>query len=321
MKLGVFTVLFAQKSLEEALDYIVDAGLEAVEIGTSNFPGDAHCPMKELLESRKRLHEFKANITGRGLIISALSCHGNPVHPNPAITREHHKNYEDTVRLAEKLGVKVVNCFSGCPGDSERSKYPNWVVCPWPPDFSEVVRWQWEEKVIPYWQKMGKFGRDHGVRFAFEMHPGFVVYNPETLIKLRKAVGGTVIGANFDPSHLFWQGMDPIACLKALKGAVYHVHAKDCYIDPGNTAVGGVLDTKSYTDEINRSWIFRTVGYGHGLDFWKEFVSTLRLIGYDHVLSIEHEDSLMSVNEGFRKAVKFLQGVLFTEKPGEVWWA
>ncbi|HDN67377.1 MAG TPA: sugar phosphate isomerase/epimerase, partial [Firmicutes bacterium] len=173
---------------------------------------------------------------------------------------------------------------------------------------------------IPYWQKAGKFAQEHGVRICLEMHPGFVVYNTETLLRLREAVG-EVIGANFDPSHLFWQGMDPIASVRKLGSAIFHVHAKDCRIDPFNASVNGVLDTKSYGDEIHRSWIFRTVGYGHGHEFWKDFVSTLRMVGYDDVLSIEHEDSLMSVNEGFTKAVAFLKEILLTEATGEMWWA
>ncbi len=251
--------------------------------------------------------------------ISGLSCHGNPVHPNKEIAEKHHRDFENTVLLAEKLGVKNVITFSGCPGDSENSRYPNWVTCPWPNDFLEVVNWQWEEKLIPYWKKAGQFARDHGVRVAFEMHPGFCVYNPETLLKIRSAVGD-VIGANFDPSHLFWQGIDPLLALRALEGAVYHVHAKDTKIDPKNSPVNGNLDTKPYTQESQRSWIFRTIGYGHDLGFWKDFVSTLRLIGYDEVLSIEHEDSLMSGREGFEKAVALLKEVVIKEKTGEVWW-
>ena len=320
MKLGVFTVLFAQQSLPEALDYIVKSGLQAVEIGTGNYPGDAHCPLDELVRSKAKARAWKKKITSRGLVISALSCHGNPLHPNKAFAKQNHDTWRKTVRLAEMLGVKTVVNFSGCPGDSDRAKYPNWVTCPWPPDFSEIVEWQWEKKVIPYWRKEAKFAANHGVRVAFEMHPGFVVYNTETMLRLRAECGRN-IGANFDPSHLFWQGMDPIACLRALKGCVYHVHAKDCRVDPLNAATVGVLDTKPYTDEINRGWIFRTVGYGHGPEFWKDFVSTLRLIGYDGALSIEHEDSLMSVNEGFQKAVSFLKDVLLYEKPGAMWWA
>ncbi len=320
MKLGVFTVLFGQQSLEEALDYIVKSGLQAVEIGTGNYPGDAHCPLDELLRSKAKARVWKKKITSRGLVISALSCHGNPLHPNKGFAKQNHDTWRKTVRLAEMIGVKTVVNFSGCPGDSDRAKYPNWVTCPWPPDFSEIVEWQWEKKVIPYWRKEAKFAANHGVRVAFEMHPGFVVYNTETMLRLRAECGRN-IGANFDPSHLFWQGMDPIACLRALKGCVYHVHAKDCRVDPLNAATVGVLDTKPYTDEINRGWIFRTVGYGHGPEFWKDFVSTLRLIGYDGTLSIEHEDSLMSVNEGFQKAVEFLKDVLLYEKPGAMWWA
>ena len=320
MKLGVLTVLFGQKSVEDTLDYVVKAGLEAVELGCGNYPGSPHTNVSALLKSNAKLKEYKKSITGRGLVISALSCHGNPLHPNKAIANAHHKVHRDTVILAEKLGVKTVINFSGCPGGSDKDKTPNWVTCPWPEDFSEIVNWQWEKKVIPYWSKESKFAADHGVRLAFEMHPGFVVYNSETMLRLRKECGNN-LGANFDPSHLFWQGMDPIASLMALKSCIYHVHAKDCRIDQVNTGKNGVLDTKSYGDEINRSWIFRTCGYGHGEDFWRDFVSTLRLIGYDHVLSIEHEDSLMSSNEGFMKAVEFLKGLLLKEKAGAMFWA
>ena len=320
MKVGVFAVLFADRPLGDALEYIANVGLETVELGCGNYPGDAHVPVKELLASRAKRKTFLSQVTDRGLEISALSCHGNPLHPNAALARKHHQVQRDTMALAEGLGVGTVIVFSGCPGDGDKATKPNWVTCPWPPDFSEVLAWQWEKKVVPYWSREAKVAADHGVKLAFEMHPGFVVYNPETLLRLRKACG-RVVGANFDPSHLFWQGMDPIQALKALKGCVWHVHAKDCRVDPANTAINGVLDTKPYTDEINRSWIFRTVGYGHGAEFWKDFVSTLRLIGYDGTLSIEHEDSLMSVREGFEKAVAFLKGLVLREKPGRAYWA
>ena len=321
MRLGVITVLFSQMPFEKMLDYVSKAGLDCVELGTGNYPGDAHCKPKELLKSKKKLEEFKDALKRYDLTISALSCHGNPLHPNKAIARKHHDTMRQTVLLAEKLGVKRVINFSGCPGGSDKDKYPNWVTCPWPDDFSEIVKWQWEAKVIPYWTREAKFCNDHGVKsIGFEMHPGFVVYNPETLLKLRAAVGKTIT-ANFDPSHLFWQGIDPIKALRALKGAVSHVHAKDTLVYSVNSEVNGVLDTKSYGDEYNRSWLFRTVGYGHGADFWNDFVSTLRLIGYDDVLSIEHEDSLMSAEEGFMKAVHFLKGVILREKSGEMWWA
>jgi sugar phosphate isomerase/epimerase len=231
----------------------------------------------------------------------------------------HRRDFRDTVLAAEQLGVRRVVTFSGCPGDSEGSKYPNWVTCPWPPDFLRILEWQWEEKVIPYWQEEVRFCRDHGVdMISLEMHPGFVVYNPETLLRLRQAAGPE-IGANFDPSHLFWQGIDPIFAIRELGEAIFHVHAKDTIIDPVNSPVNGVLDTKPYADELHRSWIFRTVGYGHDSKFWKDLVSNLRLIGYDYVLSMEHEDSLMSLREGLEKGVSFLRELVLTDERGKPW--
>jgi len=320
MKIGVFTALFQDQSLEKALDLIKEFGAEAVEIGTGNFPGNAHCNPDILLEDEAKLRNFKKAIEGRGLFISALSCHGNPLHPQPSIAKAHNKALRQTILLAEKLGVERVNTFAGCPGSSDSDKYPNWVTCPWPPYYSEILKWQWEEKIIPYWKRMVKFVGEHKVKICLEMHPGDSVYSPEKLLKLREAVGEE-IGCNFDPSHLFWQGIDPIIAIRKLGKAIYHVHAKDTYIDSINCSINGVLDTKPYSDEINRSWIFRTVGYGHGYDFWKNLVSALRLVGYDYVLSIEHEDSLMSPKEGLQKAVTFLKELIPLQKPGEMWWA
>ena len=168
---------------------------------------------------------------------------------------------------------------------------------------------------------MAKFAAEHGIKkIAFEMHPGFVVYNPETCLKLRAAVGD-IIGANFDPSHLFWQGIDPCAAIKALKGAIYHFHAKDTKIDTRNCDVNGVLDTKHYGDILERSWVFRTVGYGHGKEVWNDIISTLKAVGYDGAISIEHEDGLMSPNEGLEKAIAFLKEVIIYQNAGDMWWA
>ena len=223
--------------------------------------------------------------------------------------------------LCEQLNVDTLITFSGCPGDSDSSKYPNWVTCPWPEDFLEILKYQWEEKLIPYWKKACSFANKHGVnKIALEMHPGFCVYNPETLLKLRAAVGET-IGANFDPSHLFWQGINPIEAIKALKGAIYHFHAKDTNIDMQNTSANGVLDTKHYSELLSRSWVFRTVGYGHDMKVWKDMISTLKMVGYDGAISIEHEDSLMSITEGLTKAVEFLKELLIYESAGDMWWA
>ena len=322
MKLGVLTNLFGKMSLEEALTKFEALGIEAAEIGCGGYPGKAHCDPKVLLNDQKALDEFKATLARHHIELSNLSAHGNPVHPDKKIAKAFHDDFIDAVLLAEKLGVDTVVTFSGCPGGSPEDKTPNWATCPWPHDFLAVLKYQWDEVLIPYWKKTAEFARNHGVtKIAFEMHPGFCVYNPETLLRMREAVGET-IGANFDPSHLIWQGIDPVAAIRALEGAIYHFHAKDTKLDKYNVAKFGVLDTKRYQDEAHRSWIFRSVGYGNGMDYWRDIISALRLVGYDKVMSIEHEDSLMTPEEGLRHAVEFLkESIIQAPKPGSIGWA
>ncbi|MCX7011042.1 MAG: sugar phosphate isomerase/epimerase [Candidatus Sumerlaeota bacterium] len=320
MKVGVFLALFGDRTLEQALDYVTKMGIDTVEIGTGNWPGDPHCKPGALLRDGKKLQAFQDTLKKYGVTVSALSCHGNALHPNEEIAKKNHRVQRNTILLCQKLGIERMITFSGCPGGGPGDKTPNWATCAWPPDFLEVLKYQWEEKAIPYWREEAKFAANHGVKICFEAHPGFLVYNPETLLRLRAECGDN-IGANFDPSHFFWQGIDPIAAAREMGPAIFHVHAKDTKINPYKTIINGALDTKHYGDVINRSWVFRTVGYGHGEDWWRDFVSTLRAVGYDDVLSIEHEDSLMSQAEGLTKAVQFLQGLVIKESAGAMWWA
>ncbi|MFN2490324.1 MAG: sugar phosphate isomerase/epimerase family protein [Actinomycetota bacterium] len=322
MKLGVLTVLYQDLSLSEALDKVQAMGVQAIELGTGNYPGSHHCDPDHLLDDPGRARSLKSSVEDRGLIISALSQHGNPLHPNQELARASHETWRKTLQLAELLETSVVNGFSGCPGDHDGARGPNWVTCAWPEDYSHILEWQWNEKVLPYWTREASLAREHGVSIAFEMHPGFVVYNPETLLRLRGAVGPE-IGANFDPSHLFWQGIDPVEAIKVLgkAEAIFHVHAKDTYIDAGNVRLNGVLDTKSYDRVLDRAWSFRTVGYGHSEKVWRDIVSALRAVGYDHVVSIEHEDGLVSIDEGLKKAVDLLDAILFHEEKVTMWWA
>jgi len=320
MKLGFLTALFGDKTLDEVLEIIEPLGFQTIEFGTGNYPGGPHIDLEGLIASKNARTAFLDKLKRAGLQISALSCHGNCLHPDPAIGKAHADVQTKTIKLAGLLGVKVVNDFSGCPGSDEKSTKPNWVTCPWPPDYLEVLEWQWDKKVIPYWTKQAKFAKDNGVKIGFEAHPGFVVYNPETLMKLRKACG-TQLGANFDPSHFFWQGIDPVESVRYLGKAIYHVHAKDSKLYEPVSRVHGCLAVKHYGDEVNRAWLFRTCGYGHGYDWWNDFVSTLRMVGYDGPVSIEHEDGLMSNIEGLTKAAEFLKQVLIFQKPTAMTWA
>lgn len=322
MKLGVLTVPLGSMPLKDALAYLRGLGVQQIELGCGGFPGTAHADALALAGHPEKVKELAETVAESGLEIAALACHGNPVHPQKDIAEGYHRQFEAAILLAEQLKIDTIVGFSGCPGDCETSRYPNWVVATWPDDFQEIKKWQWEEKLIPYWKREADFAKAHGVKkIAFEMHPGFCVYNPETCLKLREAVGD-IIGANVDPSHLFWQGIDPVAAIRALKGAIYHFHAKDTAIDPYNTAINGVLNTTPFDQIAGRSWVFRTVGYGHDESVWRAIFSELSKVGYDGVISIEHEDGLMTDKEGLEKAIAFLkQTMIYERRDSDMFWA
>lgn len=321
MKLGVLTVALGDQPFDKALDFLEEQGVEMIEVGCGGHPGIAHCDPEILLHDDEALKKFRNTVEKHHMEISALSVHCNTIHPNKEIAAKADYDTHRAVLMAEKLGIHQINTFSGCAGDCSESKYPNWVTCAWPDDYTEILKYQWNECLVPYWRSFVPFAKEHGVnKIAFEPHPGFMVYNPETVLKIREAVGPE-IGANLDPSHLIWQGIDPVEAIKALKGAIFHFHAKDTRLNQRNIAVNGVLDTKPYSDEMGRSWIFRTIGYGNGESYWRDIISALRLVGYDHAVSIEHEDSLMSSPEGLKKAIAFLKDIIIREPAGEMFWA
>ncbi len=320
MELSVMSPVLNQMGLEEALAYLHSLGVDSMEIGAGGYPGMAHLDPKEYLGHPEKVEQLKALLKKYDMKFSAFACHGNPVHPNKEIAKKFHDEFVDAMRLAVQFGVDTIIGFSGCPGDCEASQNPNWVTCAWPNEYLDILDWQWNQVLIPYWKETAALAKEIGIRkIAFEMHPGFCVYNPSTLLRLREAVGD-IIGANFDPSHLFWQGIDPCEAIKLLGGAIYHFHAKDTKIDAANTAKIGVLDTQPYGDILNRAWVFRTVGYGHGQETWNAMISTLKAVGYDGAISIEHEDGLMSPKEGLEKAIAFLKNVLIYETAGQMWW-
>ncbi len=320
MEIGVFSALFGDRSWEEACKAASSYGVKAIEAGSGGVVGKGHVHPQEFLKDKAKRKRFTDAAQKYGLKISALSAHGNPLHPDREIAASDSDDLKASAELASLLGIDVVNCFGGCPGAGEDARYPNWITCPWPTYFGDAVKWQWEKKLVPFWKDMAKLGKDTGIRFGLEMHPGDMIYNPELLLKLRKEAGGHV-SCNFDPSHLFWQGIDPILAIERLGDAIVHVHAKDSQVNKNVVSFRGVNDWKHYSNIPERAWTFRTVGYGHGKDFWNDLVSALRVAGYDGTVSIEHEDPLMSADEGFRKAVSFLEEVLLYQKPGEMWWA
>jgi len=322
LKIGVLTSQpFPDQPLDEVLEYLSSRGVECVELSCGGFLGSTHLEPEKAMKDDSEIERILELMDEYDMEISAISAHGNPIHPQEEKAESYDNDLRTAIELADRLGVDVVNGFSGCPGASEDSKYPNWITFPWPPDHTEALEWQWEERIIPYWKDLSKFADEKDVEIGIEMHPNMSVYNPETMIKLRDETNER-IGANFDPSHLYWQGIDVLEAIQELgeRDAIKHVHAKDTRIYDHYKRLNGVLDAKPLSDIKNRAWNFRSVGYGHGESHWKEIVSALRLIGYDDVLSIEHEDLLASTQEGLEKAIDLLKRAIFKEEPLDAYW-
>ncbi len=310
--IGVFDPVYGDLSLDAMLDKISALGLEAIEIGTGGYPSNSHCPVNDLLADSGKLNAWKKKFDDRNIRVATLSCHGNPVHPDAAIAQRDADTFRRTVLLAEKLDVKVIVGFSGCPGANPTDKNPNWITYRWPDEYGHALDWQWKEKVIPYWQQAAAFARQHGIhRLALEMHPNFTVYNPRTLLKLRDAVGEE-IGANCDLSHLFWQQCDPVEVIHLLgkQNALFHAHMKDTVLYKHNVERYGVLNFAFDTKDLpEASANFRAVGYGHGAQLWKEIIRAYMDVGYEGILSIENEDPVLTGEVGVERAAYVLKNV------------
>jgi len=318
--IGVFDPAFPDLTLDQLVEKYASLGVEAAEIGTGGYPRNQHCPTQELLDDPAKLNAWRKKFEDHNIQIATLSCHGNPVHPDRKVAEHDDQTFRQTVLLAEKLGVKVIVGFSGCPGANPTDANPNWITYRWPPEYAAAQDWQWKERLVPYWKEAVKYARAHGVRrIALEMHPNFCVYNPLTLLKLREAVGEE-IGANNDLSHLFWQGCNPVEVIHMLgkEGAIYHAHMKDTVLYADKVARYGVLNFVFEKQDLKTaSDAFRAVGYGHGASTWKDIVRAYMDVGYDGIFSVENEDPILSGEVGVERALYVLKNVreeLLTEQ-------
>jgi len=313
MKIGMITDSLPDTTFEAMLSVASRLGMEMLEFGCGNWSSAPHLDLDRMLASDVARREFRSRLTGHGIAISALNCSGNPLHPGEP-GRKHDEVTRKTIRLAGLMGVERVVMMSGCPG-APGDSHANWITTEWPPEVREIVRWQWDEVLIPYWRDLVAFANAHGVRkLCLELHGYQNVYNVATLKRLRDAVGETV-GANLDPSHLMWMGADPIAAAHALDGAIYYVHAKDTRIETHVADVNGVIDTTPGGDYRHRAWNYITLGRGHDESWWRAFVAALAAVGYDGVLSIEHEDPAMSAEAGVEESVDLLRKVMGPSAP------
>ncbi|MES2816653.1 MAG: sugar phosphate isomerase/epimerase [Pseudomonadota bacterium] len=307
MKLGFVSDSLGGLPFGEVLDHAQRMGVSGIEVNTCGWSTSPHFDLQAMLGHAAKQQAFKQQFTDRGLEIISLNANGNPLHPTDPTQAEGLRN---TIRVAGEMGIKTVCTMSGLPAGNATDTMPNWVVSSWPPETQAILRYQWEAKLLPFWSEITALARSCGVeRIALELHGNQCVYNVPSLLKLRAAVGSTV-GANLDPSHLFWMGADPLLAAEALGDAIYHVHAKDTFLNAPKQATTSLLENGSLMDIAARSWSYITLGFGHGEEWWRQFCYRLKMAGYDGWLSIEHEDVLLNSLEGLEKSVALLQGVM-----------
>lgn len=307
MKLGFVTDSLSGQSLNELLDNAVRMGVDGIEVNTGGWSTAPHFDYKKMLSDKSERDAFMAELKSRGLEVASLNANGNPLHPTD---KKQSECLKDTIRLAGEMGIKKVCTMSGLPAGNASDTMPNWVVSSWPPETQAILNYQWNDVLLPYWHEIVTLAKEVGVeQIALELHGNQCVYNVPSMLHLRQEVG-PIVGANLDPSHLFWMGGDPYSFIDALGDAIYHVHAKDTMVNKAKQRTTTLLENGSLTDISARSWSYITLGYGHGEEWWREFVYRLLMVGYKGYLSIEHEDVLLNSLEGLEKSVNLLKNVM-----------
>ena len=308
MRIGLVTDSLGHLPFDELLETAADLGIQTIELGCGGWSSAPHVNLDLLLENEMERKNFVARIRDHGLEISALNCSGNQLAPGERGT-SNDRIVRNTFKLAQFMGIRRIVMMSGLPG-GPGDQNANWITTSWPPEGHEILRYQWEDVALPYWRDLVNQARQNGIeRICVEQHAHQLVYNTETLLKLRDAVG-EVVGVNFDPSHALWMGGDPLRAIRRLRGAIYHVHAKDTRIDPHNSEINTLLETKPNERVTERSWNYVTLGYGHPEIWWRDLVIQLKQNGYDDVLSIEHEDYSLAPIVGVRKSIELLRNVI-----------
>jgi sugar phosphate isomerase/epimerase len=324
MKLGAYTACLHDKPLAEALQVLRGLGLDSAEINSGGFLPPVHLPIERLRASQDARQEYLGLFGAAGITLTALNCNGNPLDPNPEVGPGHAQDVRDAIELGALLGVGRVVTMSGLPASDPGGRFPSWSVLPWHSVYLDARDHQWNEVGVPFWKDIQARARDADVKVCIEMHPHNLVYNPATMERLATEIGATHVGAEMDPSHLFWQGIDPVAALKRLGGLVYNAAAKDTRIneaarvngvlddrfgrvapdDPGALSLGGRYTLSRWPE--GSSWDFVAVGRGHDVDFWTGFLRALRDIDPDMAVNIEHEDQELDQMEGLRHAAETL---------------
>jgi len=309
MKIGMFTANFLDRDLESVFKMMAEKGYEAAELPA--FYGNRHLDVDEILKGNN-VHHLKRLAKKYNLTISALSNHPEGQLVLGPHTKDTDALYEGTpaekirfgmermkktAKAAAALEVPVVCGFIGC------ENYSRWFPWPYPQGWDEMA-----EDFVERWGEILDVFAEEGVRFAHEPHPIEYVYNIETAVRSVELMEGRKEwGFNFDPANIILQGIDPVIFIQELGDRIFHVHAKDGEIVEHNVRRSGIQPTGKW-DRIDRGFRFRIPGWGSVP--WKRVLTEFMLVGYDYVLSYEHEDVVMSREDGLEKTIDYLRPLI-----------
>ena len=275
MDIGFLTSPFRNENLDLVIDFAADNGFDALEVAAT--PGSRHIDPASL--TLRHAKEIRAKTGKRGLRISSLACYMNITDPDPEKRRAVVDHLVLAVDAAGALGVDTVCALAGLP----------------PPGMS---RMDTIEKLVPkVYARVLRRARKKGVRIALENWTATNIRNLQEWDRIFEVVPDENFGLNFDPSHLYWQGIDPVEAVFRFSDRIFHVHAKDTEV---------LVHKLRYLGNQERGW-WRYVIPGLGDIAWGPFVGALRRIGYNNVLSIEHEDGAQGREEGFIRGRNYLK--------------
>jgi sugar phosphate isomerase/epimerase len=301
MKIGLFTATYLDMKLEEVCKMAADLGYQAVELPA--FAGNPHVDLDEVIKGPGAKSLAKM-ISGYGLVISALAN-----HPEGQIVLGPYGKDTDAICKGtkdEKIRFGTERMIKTAQAANALGRFFPW---PYSKGWADM-----EQEFVERWGTiLDKFG-EYGVKFAHEPHPNELVYDVDTALRSVELMGGRKEwGFNFDPANLIYLDINVENFIDQLKGRIFHVHAKDGEVVEHNVKRSGRIPQGDW-QRLGRGFRFRIPGWGSVP--WKKVITELSLIGYDYVMSYEHEDVTMSRRDGITKTIAYLKPLLI-EKPYE----
>lgn len=274
MYVGALTAPFAQETLEHVVQWAGSVGIPALEVSAG--PGSLHIdPATMTQDDADRISEL---LDANNVKIESLAFYANLLDPEQSEDMVAH--LKSTIQAAQTLGLSVVCAMAGMPLPGK--------------DRNRTIT----EDFAPLFRPVAQFAADHGIKIAFENWTATNIRSLDNWDCLFEAVPDDNVGLNYDPSHLYWQDIDYLWAVDHFASRIFHVHAKDTEVKRYRVRYVGNQDGGGW-------WRYCIPGYG-GIH-WGEMIAHIKAIGYDGILSIEHEDGLLGREEGFIKGMQHLQ--------------